>query len=148
VCLGLARRAIEEFQALALRKESPFGPRMSEQVQVHVGLARAEALLRCARGYWYDEVEAIWESALRRRPLTPDARAAMRIASLLAVENCVTLVDQVYRLSGTSAIFQSSPLERCWRDLHTAAQHLQVQSGRWETAGRVLLGLEPNSPLL
>jgi len=72
-------------------------------------LARAEALLRSARTYWYDDVQTIWDAA---------------------------------------AIFQSSPLERCWRDVHTAAQHLQVQDGRWETAGRVLLGLDPASLLL
>jgi hypothetical protein len=33
-------------------------------------------------------------------------------------------------------------------DVHTAAQHLQVQEGRWETTGRVLFGLEPGSPVL
>ena len=69
-------------------------------------------------------------------------------ASRLAVEQCVAAVDLLYRLAGSSAIFQSSPLERCFRDVHTAAQHFQVQDGRWETAGRVLLGLDPGSPLI
>jgi alkylation response protein AidB-like acyl-CoA dehydrogenase len=75
-------------------------------------------------------------------------RAAQRIASLLATEHCVAAVDMLYRLAGSSAIFQTSPLERCFRDMHAAAQHLQVQAGSWETTGRVLLGLEPASPLL
>ena len=52
------------------------------------------------------------------------------------------------RLAGSSAIFQSSPLERGWRDVPPAAQHRLVHDGRWETAGRVLMGLEPGSPLL
>jgi indole-3-acetate monooxygenase len=60
----------------------------------------------------------------------------------------VAAVDLLYRLAGSSAIFPTSPLERSWRDVHTAAQHLQVQDGRWETAGRVLFGLDPASPLL
>jgi hypothetical protein len=60
----------------------------------------------------------------------------------------VAAVDMLYRLAGTSAIFQSSPLERCWRDVHTAAQHMSVQDARWETTGRVLFGLDPGSPLL
>ncbi|HLZ70565.1 MAG TPA: acyl-CoA dehydrogenase family protein [Dehalococcoidia bacterium] len=148
VCLGLARRAIEEFRQLALAKERPFGPRLSEQVQAQVGLAHAEALVRSARTFWYANVQAIWDAASRRCELTPEALAVLRLSCLTAVENSVTAADTLYRLAGSSAIFQSSPLERCWRDLHTAAQHLQVQDGRWETAGRVLFGLDPGSPLL
>ncbi len=147
-CLGLARRAIEEFRQIAATKESPFGPRLAEQVQAHAGLARAEALVRSARTYWYENVQAVWDAATVGRELTLDDRAALRLASLTAVENSVAATDLLYRLAGSSAIFQSSPLERCWRDAHTAAQHVQVQDGRWETAGRVLFGLDPGSPFL
>jgi alkylation response protein AidB-like acyl-CoA dehydrogenase len=148
VCLGLARRAIEEFRQIALTKENPFGPRLSEQVQAHVGLARAEALVRSARTYWYESVRAMWDVASRRVEPSLECRTAVRLASLTATENSVAAADLLYRLAGSSAIFQTSPLERCWRDVHTAAQHMQVQDGRWETAGRVLLGLEPGSPVL
>jgi alkylation response protein AidB-like acyl-CoA dehydrogenase len=149
VCLGLARRAVEEFRQLALTKQSAFGgPRLAEQVQAQVGLARAEALVQSARVYWYEQVEMVWETALHARAFSLEDRVAARIASLMAAEQSLAAVDTLYRLAGSSAIFQSSPLERCFRDVHTAAQHLQVQEGRWETAGRVLMGLEPGSPVL
>jgi alkylation response protein AidB-like acyl-CoA dehydrogenase len=148
VCLGLARRAIEEFKELAITKQSAFGPRLSEHVQAQVALARAEALARSARSYWYDEVQAVWDTVVRGCALSLQDRAATRLASLIAVEQCVAAIDLLYRLAGSSAIFQSSPLERCWRDVHTAAQHIQVQDGRWETVGRVLMGIDPGSPLL
>ena len=90
----------------------------------------------------------LWDAAVQDRPIALEDRASQRIASLLTTEHCVTAVDLLYRLAGSSAIFQSSPLERCFRDAHTAAQHLQVQEGRWETTGRVLMGLEPGSPVL
>jgi alkylation response protein AidB-like acyl-CoA dehydrogenase len=149
VALGLARRAIEEFKALAQTKVSAFGgPRLAEQVQAQVGLARAEALVRAARTSWYQQVQTLWDAALNECPIGLELRASQRIASLLTTEHCVAAVDLMYRLAGSSAIFQSSPLERCFRDVHTAAQHLQVQEGRWETSGRVLMGLEPGSPVL
>lgn len=148
VCLGLARRAIEEFRQLALTKQSAFGPRLSEQVQAQVGIARAEALVRSARTYWYENVQATWDAASQGRELSQEDRAAVRLACLTATENSVAAVDVLYRLGGSSTIFQSSPIERCWRDVHTAAQHLQVQDGRWETCGRVLFDLDPGSPLL
>jgi alkylation response protein AidB-like acyl-CoA dehydrogenase len=148
VCLGVARRAIEEFRRLALTKEGAFGPRLIDQAQAHVAMARAEALVRSAQTYWYDNVEAVWDTALRGATPSVEERTAVRLASLTVVENCLAAADLVYRLAGTSAVFQSSPLERCWRDVHTAAQHFQVQEGRWETAGRALLGLDPGSPVL
>jgi alkylation response protein AidB-like acyl-CoA dehydrogenase len=149
VCLGIARHAIEEFRELAQAKEAAFvGGKLSEQVQAQVGLARAEALLRSARCYWYENVERIWECAVSGQELASSDLAAMRLASLTAVENGLAAVDALYRLAGTSSIFQSSPLERCWRDIHTAAQHVQVQLGRWETAGRVLFGMDPGSPVV
>jgi len=148
VCLGIARHAIEEFTALALAKESAFTGRLSEQVQAQVGLARAEALLQSARCYWYAQVEQAWGAALEGREASLAERASTRLACLTAAENSVAAVDLLHRLAGSSSIFQSSPLERCWRDVHTAAQHMQVQDGRWETAGRVLLGLDPMSPVI
>jgi alkylation response protein AidB-like acyl-CoA dehydrogenase len=149
VCLGLARRAIEEFRQLALSKQSAFGgPRLSEQVQAHAGLARAEALVRSARCYWYENVQRLWDAALAGHEPSLEERSSVRIASLTAAENSVAAADLLYRLAGTTAIFQSSPLERCWRDVHAAAQHVAVQDGRWETAGRVLFGSDPGSPLI
>jgi alkylation response protein AidB-like acyl-CoA dehydrogenase len=148
VCLGVARHAIGEFRALALNKQGPFGPKLSEQVQAQEGLAHAEALLRSARCYWYETVQCLWQTVTEGGEVSLEERADVRLASLTATENSVAAVDTLHRLAGSSAIFQSSPLERCWRDVHTAAQHLQVQYGRWETAGRVLFGLDPASPIV
>ena len=148
VCLGVARHALEAFRELALEKERPFTGRLSEQVQAQVGLARAEALVRSARAYWYGEVQAAWDRVACGNELSLADRAGLRIASLTAAEQSTAAVDLLYRLAGSTAIFQASPLERCWRDVHTAAQHMQVQDCRWETAGRVLFGLEPGSPIV
>lgn len=147
-CLGVARHAIEEFANLARQKERPFAPKLSDQVQAQVGLARAEALLESARSYWYENVQRAWDTVSRGDELSLQDRASIRLACLTAVENSAEAVDILYRLAGSTAIFQSSPLERCWRDVHTAAQHMQVQHGRWETAGRILFGLEPDNPFV
>lgn len=148
VCLGLAARIVEEFMSLAIAKQVSFGPRLSEQVQAQVGLARAEALLRSARAYYYESVQAIWNTVSDGREVSLAAQANVRLACLAAVESSVAAADLLYRLAGSTAIFQSQPLERSWRDVHTAGQHMQVQDARWETAGRVLFGLEPGSPVI
>ncbi len=58
------------------------------------------------------------------------------------------MVQIAYDAGGGTAVYQSCPLQRCFQDVHTAAQHVQVQSGNFETGGRVLLGLEPGTPVL
>ncbi|MGE0601300.1 MAG: acyl-CoA dehydrogenase family protein [Dehalococcoidia bacterium] len=148
VCLGIARRATDEFREIALTKERPFTGRLCDQVQTQVGLARAESLLQSARTFWFASVEAAWDKVACGGDLEPADRATLRMASLTAVENSVAAVDLLYRLAGSTAISNGTAFDRCWRDIHTAASHLQVQDSRWETAGRVLFGLEPNNPLL
>jgi alkylation response protein AidB-like acyl-CoA dehydrogenase len=56
--------------------------------------------------------------------------------------------DAAYGLAGGSAIYASSPLERRFRDIHTATQHMMVGPTTWELAGRVLLGLETDATQL
>jgi alkylation response protein AidB-like acyl-CoA dehydrogenase len=148
VALGIARHALDDFRTLALAKERPFSGRLSDQAAAQAGLARAEALLRSGRSYWFETVRCAWDRVASGGELSLEERANLKLASLTATENAVAAVDTVYRLAGSSAVFESENLERCWRDVHTAAQHLQVQDSRWETAGRILFGLEPASPFI
>jgi alkylation response protein AidB-like acyl-CoA dehydrogenase len=148
VCLGVAAHAVEAFRELAASKERPPAPKMIEQVPVQVAVAKAEAKLRSARSYFHEAVAELWAVASSERPITLGLQANVRLAVMTAVENSVEVVDSLYRLSGSSSIFQSSPIERCFRDVHTAAQHLASQDARWETVGRVLLGLSPESVII
>ena len=47
-----------------------------------------------------------------------------------------------YQAAGSSAIFQSNPFERRFRDMNTVAQQAQGQPVNFEHAGTALLGLE------
>jgi indole-3-acetate monooxygenase len=42
----------------------------------------------------------------------------------------------------------SSPIERCWRDVHTASHHVLMNTARFEVIGRVLFGLDLASPVI
>jgi alkylation response protein AidB-like acyl-CoA dehydrogenase len=145
VCLGIARHALDAFTELARTKERPPAPKLSEQSPAQVALAHAEAKLRCGRAYFYEAVNELWTKTIQGDAVKRLDQANVRMAVLTAVENSLAAVDTAYRLAGSSAVFQNCPVERLWRDAHTAAQHVQTQDARWEDAGRVLMGLEPAS---
>jgi alkylation response protein AidB-like acyl-CoA dehydrogenase len=47
----------------------------------------------------------------------------------------------MYDLGGGAAIYETSPLERRFRDAHTATAHFQVNPASYELPGKLLLGL-------
>jgi hypothetical protein len=49
----------------------------------------------------------------------------------------------MYHLGGSAAIYATSPLERCFRDIHTAAADITAAPRVYAVAGQVYLGLEP-----
>jgi len=53
------------------------------------------------------------------------------------------VVDFVHRAAGTNAIFEGSPFERRFRDLHTALAQGQAHLSNFESAGQALFGVEP-----
>jgi indole-3-acetate monooxygenase len=57
----------------------------------------------------------------------------------------VQAVDVLYNLAGGTALFESRPLEHCFRDVHAPTQHIGTQAVNYELVGRVLLGFHPGT---
>lgn len=73
------------------------------------------------------------------------SRALLRIACTQAGLASSQAVDLMFDVGGGSSVYTANPLERCFRDVHAAMQHIAVSSTSLELAGRVLLGLEPGT---
>jgi hypothetical protein len=58
------------------------------------------------------------------------------------------VAEQVYRLAGATAIFDSQPFERRFRDAHAVSQQVQGRFTNFETVGRFMLGLEVDTLFL
>ena len=57
-------------------------------------------------------------------------------------------VDRVFRLAGANAVFAYNPLQRCFRDIHAAGQHILFSSGRDQAFAKVLLGIDQPTYLI
>ncbi|MFT7469248.1 MAG: alkylation response protein AidB-like acyl-CoA dehydrogenase, partial [Candidatus Pseudothioglobus sp.] len=52
------------------------------------------------------------------------------------------VIDRMYTVLGGTSVFETSCLQRHFRDAHVASQHMMVGEPVMEMAGRVMLGLD------
>ncbi len=149
VALGLARRAIDEFIALAVKKTPTYEQRtLAESSRVQATVGEAEAALRSSRAFLLDAIEAAWGVAAAGSAPTMETRRDLRLAAANAAWQSARAVDLMYHAGGGSSVHASSPLQRCFRDVHVVTQHFMVNSAIYDTAGRLYLGVGGAPPSL
>jgi alkylation response protein AidB-like acyl-CoA dehydrogenase len=141
--LGLARAAITELVALAGGK-TPEGHRkpLAARSKTQEDVAEAEAQLRSARAYFHESINRAWDEAKTGSRLSVDARRDVRLSATHAAHASVRVVDLMYNLGGGTSVYKTSPLQRIFRDVHVASQHMMVAPPTMELAGKLLLGQE------
>jgi alkylation response protein AidB-like acyl-CoA dehydrogenase len=140
--LGNARGAIDELLELATVKVGLGSSRtLAERPATQAAVGEAEAALRAARSFFYEAIEQAWAASQQDAPVSESLRLGLRLAATHAVRSSAEVARAMYDLGGGSAIYESSPLQRRFRDAHTATAHLQVNPAIWELTGRVLLGV-------
>lgn len=142
VAVGIGLRALEETVALAGGRIPTGGRRsMAEKAAVQADVGRADAALQSARAWMEVSVERAWAAADRGESLSRTLRSDLRAAAAHATWAAADAVDRLYHAGGGSAIYTRSPLQRCFRDVHVATQHVMVNQAIFEMTGRVRLGL-------
>jgi alkylation response protein AidB-like acyl-CoA dehydrogenase len=143
VMMGLARAAIRELTALASVKIPEAHRRvLAQRTQTQEDLAEAEALLRSARAFYQEMMAKAWDETCAQGRASTETRRDLRLAITHAARSSVRAVDLMYNLGGGTSVYKTSPLQRIFRDVHVASQHMQVATPTFETAGRHMLGLD------
>lgn len=143
VALGIADGALADFAELAGAKRAAGSRRtLAQNGTVQAVMARAWAGLSAAEALVDATVARAWDAAVSGAPIDTNLRASLRLAASHAVEASAAAVDAVQRAAGGGGVYERSPLERRFRDMHVATQHMIVGPGTFELAGRALLGVE------
>jgi alkylation response protein AidB-like acyl-CoA dehydrogenase len=149
MALGIARTAIDTFKEIAGAKTAQRTTQMlRDNHGAQIRVSQAESLVQSARLFLFDTLERLWSPLIATGEVTMEARAHVRLAASHAVTSAVQAIDLLYIGAGASALYTSCPLERAFRDVHAITQHIGVNPRVMETTGRVLFGLEPDTPLL
>jgi alkylation response protein AidB-like acyl-CoA dehydrogenase len=147
--LGNARGALGEFAQLAAVKVGQGSARtLAERSTTHAAVAKAEAALAAAEVLYERSVQDAWEAAQREDAVPIALRNRIRLAATHAASTGADVVTSLFALAGGPAIYDGGPLQRRFRDAHTATAHFQVAVVSREIQGRVLLGQPADTMML
>ncbi len=148
VALGIARAMLDELLDLARHKVPRGAGAMRDSPVIQSRLAQLEAKLGAARAYQQQVLHEVWREVDTSGELSMQVRARLRLATTHAINEATDVCEQVYRLAGATAIFESQPFERRFRDAHAVSQQVQARHTNFETVGRIMLGLEVDTLFL
>ena len=144
--LGIARRALDELEAFAPTKRRPNRETtIAEDAHAQFQVGRAEGALLSARAFVIDSFGDAWDHVRTTGAPTPEQQGRMLLSMQQAMDASLRAVDVAYEFTGASAVFDDNPIGRCWRDLHTARQHV-VFSG-YRTSEYARTRFEVQSPV-
>jgi alkylation response protein AidB-like acyl-CoA dehydrogenase len=133
--LGIATSALAAFRELAEHKTPTSGrSTLATSHVVQDRFARAEMAVHTGR--------VLLDEAARQslsRPSSDGLSALIRMSAASMAESAVFAVNTVFALAGTSAIYETSPIERAFRDIHSATKHISMAATHFEMAGEAML---------
>jgi len=148
--IGIARGALESWTARTRERQLAYsGAKQAAQAPAQIRLAEAAAEIDAAEAMLFGACARVTAAAEARREVSLEERARLRRDTAFAVRLCTRAVDRLFEAAGAHALFDASPLQRAFRDLHAMSAHAFLN---WDTTaelyGRVELGLPPTSPLV
>ena len=147
--VGIAAHAIDEFVGLAAEKTPMLAQKkLSGFAMAQIDVAKAEAALGAARAFLHHEIGVAWDLVQAGDPVPVAQRARIRLACSHAGAESARAVDLAYNAGGGSTVYTSSSLGRCFRDVHTATQHIMVSPRMLETFGKLRLGIDVDTAML
>jgi alkylation response protein AidB-like acyl-CoA dehydrogenase len=144
--LGVARALIDAVYELAqvktpTRQTNLIRDRGITQMQY----AQAEAICSSARAFLWETARRLWEKSLSGEATTMKDLAMARLANTNASVGAAQVADLMFSAAGGTAISNSSPIERLFRDAHAAAAHATASIPTYEQWGKVLIHADPES---
>jgi 3-hydroxy-9,10-secoandrosta-1,3,5(10)-triene-9,17-dione monooxygenase len=140
--IGIAQGALDAYRAAtAKRIAASDGAKVALDPSAQVVAARAAVRLDELRGTLRRNFDAMMAAVRAGEDLPLEARLRWRLDSSDAVATSVEIVDALFTESGGRAIFDGSPLQRAFLDIHCARAHYANNPEKpARNLGGVLLG--------
>ena len=141
--LGVARRALDAILEVGRSKTRGYVPvnAMAQRSVFQRMLSESDLKLRAARALNVEILEHAWQVVCGGSTPAPALQAELRSCATYSTDVAVEVVTQAFRFAGGAALFDSSVLQGCLRDINAGAQHQMVSDAAYENHGQFMLGL-------
>jgi len=138
--LGVARRALDEIQAIAMAGRARIGgTAMRDQQAFQRAFSENTLALRSVRLLVHDTIGDIVRRLDGGDPMTKAMRDELVSAVTYQTRVCMDVVEFAYMSSGSAGLRNPSILQRCFRDMCVGAQHIYVDPRTFDEMGKGLL---------
>jgi alkylation response protein AidB-like acyl-CoA dehydrogenase len=148
---GMARAAKEAFLDRLPNRKITYTAYASQQEAPITHLQLAEAALKVDQAEFHGRrlAELVDRKAPANEPWSLEERARTRADVGIVARLATEVAEILAGASGGSSIYQEVPLQRILRDVHAANLHALINTNtNLELYGRILCGLEPNTPYI
>ena len=141
--LGVARRALDAILEVGRAKTRGYVSvnAMAQRSVFQRMLSESDLKLRAARALNVEILEHAWQVVCEGSTPAPALQAELRSCATYSTDVAVEVVTQAFRFAGRAALFDSSVLQGCLRDINAGAQHQMVSDAAYENHGQFMLGL-------
>ncbi|MGI9302004.1 MAG: acyl-CoA dehydrogenase family protein, partial [Gammaproteobacteria bacterium] len=148
--IGLAKGALEGFvEATRSRMTTYTRAKAADFSGVQQKVGEAASLVRAAELLLKEDTREMMQLTEAGEIPDIERKLSYRRNGTYAISLATRAVDLMFGASGGRGLFEDNPIQRAFRDVHSASAHI---NNNWEIAavsyGRVALGLEPDSALL
>ena len=139
--MGVCQRFMDELATYANGKARGFDGRLADRGAFQYEFGKGQLAIDAARAFGLRAFEEADTTLLSGRRLS--AREQGYIVAMLAycTENVANTVSHLFHFAGAGALFNSSILQRCFRDAHGSVQHHVASNIAHDRFGQSLLSL-------
>lgn len=137
--MGVCQRFMHEIVGYSTKKARGLDGRLADRGAFTYELGRAQLQVDAARAFARSEFVEVDRGLLDGR--SPARGIEQHLASVVAycTESAVQAVTRLFHFAGAGALFNSSVLQRCFRDAVGSSQHLMASNAAFDRKGEALL---------
>ena len=148
--LGGARRALEEFIKVVPGKRVMYTSHIShEWSALQIALGEAASMIEAAELIFYRAADDVDDYARRNEKMPWQMRGRIRMDITTVPRLCRDAVQKLLTIGGAAGLSLKSAIQLNFRNLQATSMHgLLLEEAGAEIYGRVLLGVDPGTPLI
>lgn len=141
VIIGIVRGALADLAALLPTKRPVLNPviRTCDDPLVQHQVGEAATRLNSARAFLMSEMQAAWDMAEAGAAFTAPVRVRFRSMLSFVHAECIAVMNTLFHLAGATPVYDGAPMQRRFRDLRTACQHVTASTEVYRPYGAFLM---------